>query len=118
MIYAFGMLLIIGGGAALPFLLSDDARTRGRIYLPLSAAPVLSVLLFVLLGFNGYAIGLLAFVFTFPMSLALTVTGVLLVALARPVDGARGRLTAATLLAAGPILFAVVLFTSKLLVGN
>jgi hypothetical protein len=118
MIYAVGMLLLIGGAAALPFILSTDARTRGRIYLPLSATPVLSVLLFVLLGFNGYAIGLLAFVSTFPMSLALTVTGVLLIALARPDDGARGRLTAATLLAAGPVLFAAVVLTYKFLVGK
>jgi len=118
MTFAFGFLLVVGGVAALPFLLSDEPRTRERIYMPLSAVPVLSVMLFVLLGFNGYAIGLLAFVFTFPMSLALTATGVLLVSLARPVDGAWGRLTVATLLAAGPILFWVVLLVLDILFGN
>ena len=118
MIFGFGFLLVIGGVAALPFLLSDDPRARERIYVPLSAVPVLLVVLFVLLGFNGYSVALLSLVVVFPTSLAFTATGVLLVALARRADEARGRLTAATLLAAGPILFWVVLLVFDILFGK
>lgn len=118
MIFGFGFLLVIGGVAALPFLLSDDPRTRERIYMPLSAVPVLLIVLFVLSGFNGYSVALLSLVVVFPMSLAFTATGFLLVVLARRADEARGRLTAAALLAAGPILFWVVLLVFDILFGK
>ena len=112
-----GILLVIGGAVSLPFLLTDDPRRRERLYLPLSAAPALSVALFASLGFNGYAVGLLAIVFTLPLSLGLIAVGVaLIVSAASGGRGLRG-LTSGILLAGSPLLFVFVVAVYKLIRG-
>ena len=112
-----GILLVIGGAVSLPFLLTDDPRRRERLYLPLSAAPALSVALFASLGFNGYAVWLLAVVFTLPLSLALIAVGVALIVSAASAGRGLRSLTSGILLAGSPFLFAVVLMIYKLILG-
>ncbi|HEV7905801.1 MAG TPA: hypothetical protein VGO96_18320 [Pyrinomonadaceae bacterium] len=92
----------------LPFLFFQDDRVRKRLFIPFSAAPAVATLLMYHSGYNAYAFILIGLVFILPLSLLLTIIGLVLIARARSREQAWSGLTAGTLLASVPLLLAIL----------
>ena len=104
------VLLVLFTAITLPFVLTQDDRTRKRIYLPYSAAPVLLILLMYLQGYNRYSMIMSGVFFILPISILLTAVGVVLVSRACSRKEAWVGLMAGTVLASIPTLIMLGLY--------
>lgn len=113
-LHKLSVIVFVGALVSVPLLLAFGDSGRRRLYVAISFAPALDIFLLYAQGFNAYVIVLVGVMYITPLSLLITLPGILLTIRARMRREAWGGLAFGTLLAASPALFFIGLLGTGL----